>query len=92
MKQIIRKDLKDDIHVKMTHIGMEKLIGDMDRSSNRISFSMIISAILLSSAIMHGMGVGPKWNGMSVLGFTAFGFAFVMGIWLIISIIRSGRL
>ncbi|MBA4372877.1 MAG: hypothetical protein C0402_08425 [Thermodesulfovibrio sp.] len=92
MKQIIRKVLKDDIHVKMTHIGMEKLIGDMDRSSNRISFSMIISAILLSSAIMHGMGVGPTWNGMSVLGFASFGFAFIMGIWLIISIIRSGRL
>lgn len=92
MKQIIRKVLKDDIHIKMTHIGMEQLIRDMDRSSNRISFSMIISAILLSSAIMHGMGVGPTWNGMSVLGFTAFGFAFIMGIWLLISIIRSGRL
>jgi ubiquinone biosynthesis protein len=71
---------------------MEKLIRDMDRSSNRISFSMIISAILLSSAIMHGMGVGPKFLGMSVLGFASFGFALLMGIWLIISIIRSGRL
>ncbi len=92
MKQIIRKVLKDDIHIKMTHIGLDRLIRDMDRSSNRISFSMIISAILLSSAIMHGMGVGPTFHGMSVLGFTAFGFAFIMGIWLIISIIRSGRL
>ena len=92
MKEIIRKVLKDDIHVKMTHIGMEKLIRDMDRSSNRISFSMIISAILLSSAIMHGMGVGPTFHGMSILGFASFGFALLMGIWLIISIIRSGRL
>lgn len=92
MKQIIRKVLKDDIHIKMTHIGLEKLIRDMDRSSNRISFSMIISAILLSSAIMHGLGVGPTFHGMSVLGFASFGFAFIMGIWLIISIIRSGQL
>ncbi|TAN42917.1 MAG: AarF/ABC1/UbiB kinase family protein [Nitrospirae bacterium] len=92
MKQIIRKVLKDDLHVKMTHIGLEKLIRDMDRSSNRIAFSMIISAILLSSAIMHAMSVGPSFYGMSVLGFSAFGFAFIMGIWLIISIIRSGRL
>jgi len=92
MKQIIRKVLKDDIHVKMTHVGLDRLIRDMDRSSNRISFSMIISAILLSSAIMHAMNVGPTFHGMSVLGFTAFGFAFIMGIWLIISIIRSGQL
>ncbi len=92
MKQIIRKVLKDDIHLKMTHVGLEKLIRDMDRSSNRIAFSMIISAILLSSAIMHAMGVGPSIYGMSVLGFLTFGFAFILGIWLIVSIIRSGRL
>ena len=92
MKQIVRKLLRDDIHLKMTHTGLDKLIRDMDRSSNRIAFSMIISAMLLSSAIMHATGVGPKIYGMSVLGFLAFGIAFVLGIWLIISIIRSGRL
>jgi ubiquinone biosynthesis protein len=92
MKQIIQKVLKDDIHIKMTHIGLDRLIRDMDRSSNRISFAMIISAMLLSSAIMHSMGLGPKVHGMSVLGLSAFGSALVMGIWLLISIIRSGRL
>jgi len=92
MKQIIRKVLKDDIHVKMTHMGMEKFIRDMDRSSNRIAFSMIISAILLSSAIMHATGQGPKVYGVSVLGLSAFGFALFLGVWLLISIIRSGRL
>ena len=92
MRQIIQKLLRDDIHIKMTPIGLDKFIRDMDRSSNRIAFSMIISAILLSSAIMHATGVGPKIYGMSVLGFLAFGFAFLLGIWLIISIIRSGRL
>lgn len=92
MKQIVRKVLKDDLHFKMTHVGLDRFIRDMDRSSNRIAFSMIISAILLSSAIMHATGVGPKIYGMSVLGFMAFGVAFFLGIWLVISIIRSGRL
>lgn len=92
VKKIMRKLLKDDIHIKMTPIGLDKFIRDMDRSSNRIAFSMIISAILLSSAIMHASGVGPMIYGMSVLGFLVFGFAFLLGIWLIISIIRSGRL
>ncbi len=92
MKQIVRKVLRDDIHFKLTHVGLEKFIRDMDKSSNRISFSMIVSSILLSSAIMHATGVGPKIFGMSILGFLAFGFASLLGIWLIISIIRSGRL
>lgn len=92
MKQIIGKVLRDDIHLKMTHVGMERFIRDMDKSSNRISFSMIISAILLSSAIMHATGAGPAVLGFSLLGLSAFAFAFLLGIWLIISIIRSGRL
>lgn len=92
MRQIIHKVLKDDFHIKMTHIGLDRLIRDMDRSSNRITFGMIISAILLSSAIMHSTGAGPTFLGFSLLGMSAFFFALVLGVWLIISIIRSGRL
>ncbi|MEW6067994.1 MAG: AarF/ABC1/UbiB kinase family protein [Nitrospirota bacterium] len=92
MKQIIRKILKDDIHMKLTHIGLDKLIRDMDRSSNRIAFSMVISAIILSSAILHSAGAGPKIFDMSIFAILSFGFASLLGIWLIISIIRSGRL
>jgi ubiquinone biosynthesis protein len=92
VRQIIQKVLQDDIGIKMTHIGLDRFIKDMDRSSNRIAFSMIISAILLSSAIMHATGAGPSIFGMSLLGITAFGIAFILGVWLVISIIRSGRL
>lgn len=92
IKRIIRKVLRDDIHIKLTHIGLDRLITDMDRSSNRITFGMIISAILLGSAIMQSTGAGIQIFGMSVLGLLSFGLAFLMGIWLIISIIKSGRL
>lgn len=92
MKKIIRKVIQDDIHMKLTHLGLDHFIRDMDRSSNRISFAMIISAMIVSSAIMHATGVPPTIFGLSVLGFTAFGIAFFLGIWLLISIIRSGRL
>jgi ubiquinone biosynthesis protein len=92
LKQLMRKLISDEFHMKMTHIGLEKFILDMDRSTNRIAFSMIISSMLLSSAIMHASGVGPKIYGMSLFGFVAFGCAFLLGIWLLISIIRSGRL
>ncbi len=91
MKEIIKKILKDDIHVKMYHVNLQEFIRDMDRSSNRIAFAMVVSAMILSSAIMHAAGVGPTVFGFSILAITAFVFAFFMGVWLIISIIRSGR-
>jgi len=92
MKMIIQKILRDDLHLKMTHIGLERFITDMDRSSNRITFGLIIAAMLLSSAIMQSSGVGSRIFNMSVLGLISFFLAFLLGIWLIISIIRSGRL
>lgn len=92
MKQIIRKIIRDDIHLKLTHTGFDRFIRDMDKSSNRIAFSLVVSSILLSSAIMHAAGVGPKIFGISILGLSAFFFALLLGIWLIISIIKSGRL
>ena len=91
MKQIIKKILKDDIHVKMYHVNLPEFIKDIDRSSNRIAFAMVVSAMILSSAILHAVGVGPTIFGFSLLAISAFTFAFFMGIWLIISIIRSGR-
>jgi ubiquinone biosynthesis protein len=92
MKKLMRKVIRDDLHMKLSHTGLEKLIKDMDRSSNRISFSLVISSILISSAIFHATGVGPTIFGLSLLGLFAFGFASVLGVWLIISILRSGRM
>lgn len=92
IKRIIQKILKDDLHFKMTHVGLDRFITDMDRSSNRLSFSIIIGAILLSSAIMHATSVGPMVFGFSLPASLSFGLAFLLGIWLLISIIRSGRL
>ncbi|MCL4537274.1 MAG: AarF/UbiB family protein [Nitrospirae bacterium] len=92
MKQIIKKTLKDDIQIKMFHVNLPEFIKDMDRSSNRIAFALIVSAMLISSAIMHATKVPPIIFGISLFGISAFGFAFLLGIWLIISIIRSGRL
>lgn len=92
MTKLFKKILKDDIQVKMFHVNLPDLIKDMDKATNRIAFAMIVSAILLSSAIMHAAGVEPRILGFSFFGLISFGVAFLLGIWLIISIIRSGRL
>ncbi|MEJ2323395.1 MAG: AarF/ABC1/UbiB kinase family protein [Nitrospirota bacterium] len=90
-RKIINK-IRNDLHLKHSLTGLEKLIKDMDRSSNRIAFALVLSSIILSSAIMNALGTGPKIMGLSVLGILTFFGAVILGIWLLISIIRSGRL
>ncbi len=90
--KLVKKAIKNDIGVKMTLHGMDQLIRDMDRSSNRVAFAMVISAIILSSAVLFMSGKGPSFYGMPIFGFLGFGFASILGLWLVISIIRSGRM
>ncbi|VAX33918.1 Uncharacterized ABC1 family protein Rv0647c, partial [hydrothermal vent metagenome] len=44
---LMRKALKDDLHIKMTPLGLDRLIRDIDRSTNRLAFSIVIAAIIL---------------------------------------------
>ncbi|MBI5027023.1 MAG: AarF/ABC1/UbiB kinase family protein [Nitrospirae bacterium] len=92
MKVLMRKAMKDNLHLKITPIGFEKLIKDLDRSSNRIAFSVIVGAIIVGSSLLIQSGVGEKIFGLPAIGAIGFAIAFVLGIWLLISIIKSGRL
>ncbi len=76
----------------MTPIGLDRLIRDIDKSTNRIAFSIVVAAIILSSSILTLSGTGGRIFDIPLLGLTGFVIAFVMGLWLLISIIRSGRL
>ncbi|VAX32130.1 hypothetical protein MNBD_NITROSPIRAE02-217, partial [hydrothermal vent metagenome] len=89
---LMRKALKDDLHIKMTPLGLDRLIRDIDRSTNRLAFSIVIAAIILSSAILTLSDTGGRVFDIPLLGLAGFLMAFMLGLWLLYSIIRSGRL
>ena len=72
--------------------GLEKMLHTQDQTSNRISFAIIIAALILGSAIVINSKVPPMLFGVSVIGIAGFTAAAFMGIWLIVAIIRKGRL
>ena len=76
----------DNLRVQLDHRGLDRLIVEFDRSSNRIVIGVVTSAILLSTAIVLRSG-GSLW--INVPAFLLSGF---LGIWLIYGILRSGRL
>lgn len=92
LRLLFRKALRDELNFKITHIGLERLMRDLDRSTNRLSFSIIVAALILGSSILTLSSVGGKIFDMPLLGAIGFLMAFVLGLWLLISIIRSGRL
>ncbi|MBF0463785.1 MAG: AarF/ABC1/UbiB kinase family protein [Nitrospirae bacterium] len=91
LRVLIRKMINNEFIVKFNIIGVERLIRDFDRSTNRLSFSIVTASIIMSSAILTMSGIGAKVFDMPAIGTLGFIISFFLGIWLIISIIRSGR-
>jgi ubiquinone biosynthesis protein len=64
----------------------------VDKSSNRISFSFIVASIIIGSSLIIRTNAGPHLFGLPMLGLMGFAIAGVFGMWLLIAIIRSGKL
>jgi len=88
----LKRALKDELNFNVNLIGMQRLIKDIDRSSNRLAFSVIVAAIIIGSTMLIQSGPEGEAFGLPTIGMVGFFIAFVFGIWLLISIIRSGRL
>ncbi len=74
-------------------------INDLDKSMDRFSkmvnrmvFSMIISAMIVGSSLIIDYNGAPQFHGVSVIGLFGFFIAAILGVWLVISIIRSGNI
>jgi ubiquinone biosynthesis protein len=93
-REILRKVMRGRLQILFRHENLDRLITELDRSSNRIAFAMVVAATILGSAILLQARVGPSVPGTSLplLGMLGFVFAGVLGVWLTIAILRSGRL
>jgi ubiquinone biosynthesis protein len=69
------------------------LIKTIDKSSNRVSFSLIIAALLVASSLLVPQkGTILGLFDLQTIGVVGYILAALIGIWLIISILRGGRL
>ncbi len=83
----LRKLSHDDLKVQLEHRGLDKLITEFDRSSNRIVVGLVTAALIVASALIIRPGTSSSW--VTVPVFVLSGF---LGLWLIYGILRSGRL
>lgn len=92
IKEFINRVNRNKFKIDLEHRGLEKLITDLDKSSNRISFSMLIAALIIGSSLIMQTNKGPMLFGFPILGFLGYSIAGFLGLWLAIAILRSGRL
>jgi ubiquinone biosynthesis protein len=90
--QIIEKARDDRLQIQFVHKNLEHFVQEMDRSSNRLSFAIVIAALIVGSSFVVQRGGGPQLFGMPAIGVVGFVAAGLFGLWLAVGILRSGRL
>ncbi|NEP89583.1 MAG: AarF/ABC1/UbiB kinase family protein [Okeania sp. SIO2C2] len=72
----------------LTLKDIEPLTRSVNKSANRLSFSVVVGSLIIGAAIVTA---GSQSSQLSVLSEALFAVASFLGLWLIISILRSGR-
>jgi len=92
IKEFLNRLNRNKFKIDLEHRGLERLVNDLDRSSNRIAFAVVIGALIVGSSLIMQTNKGPLLFGFPMLGFLGYSIAGVLGLWLAIGILRSGRL
>jgi ubiquinone biosynthesis protein len=83
---ILSKFRQGKFQVRVQHEHLETLTKTLDKSSNRISFALIIAALLIGSSMLVAQ------QNLQEMGVVGYFIAAIFGLWLLISIIRGGKL
>ena len=92
IKEFVNRLNRNQFKIDLEHRGLEKLVTDLDRSSNRVSFAVVIGSLIVGSSLVLQIDKGPMIFGFPLLGLLGYSIAGFLGLWLAIGILRSGRL
>ncbi len=92
IRLLLRKAIGGELQVVFRHEGLDHLITELDRASNRLAFSVLVASLIIGSSLIIRAGGGRPIMGVNSFGLFGYVTAFVLGVWLLIAILRSGRL
>ncbi len=78
------------IGIKLKEVA--DIMQGIDRASNRLTFGIITAALIVGSSLVIQSRIGPFLFGYSFIGIVGFLGAGILGLGLLVSIIRRGRL
>jgi len=92
VREILRQARRGKIKIEFEHRGLESMLSTHDRISNRLAFAIVLAALIIGSSLIVLSGIPPKWHEIPVIGLAGFTVAGAMGFWLLITILRRGRM
>ncbi len=103
VNDILRQTAAGRQQIELRHTGLEEVRSRVEKGVNRLTVGIIIAASIIAGAMILNSGqkvmeltfsfLGPQTVSLTaILGIAGYAVATLLGIWLIVSILRSGRL
>ena len=92
LHQILDELRQGKLRIEFEHVHLERFIIMIDTASNRIAASLVIAALIIGSSIIMHTDRGPMFMQFPLLGIIGYVTAGMIGLWLLLSIVRSGKL
>ncbi len=89
--QIIEKIEAGELSFKFHLEKLEDLVNTLENASNRLTTGIITGAIIMGSSMIVTTGVGPFIFGLPALGVIGYLMSVVLGLWLVITILRTKK-
>ncbi len=90
--QLLNSILNGRSKIQLNVNNLDRSINELNRMINRIVFALIISSMIIGSSFILNSNIGPKFYDISIIGILGYLIAAFMGFWLLVSIIKSGKL
>lgn len=84
LDELLEQLESERLQIPFVHRGLDQLISELDRSSNRVTVGLVLAALIIASAMIF-----RNWQSLGLVGFLLSAF---LGFWLVLGILRSGRL
>jgi predicted unusual protein kinase regulating ubiquinone biosynthesis (AarF/ABC1/UbiB family) len=89
VEQLLDRVTSETLKWNLTLKDLDGVRITLDESANRLSFSILVGSLIMGAAVIS---VGAASNELHWLSNGLFATASFLGLWLIVSILRSGRL
>lgn len=90
--ELIDSILNGRAKIQLKFNKIDTSLNQLNKMVNRLSISLILCSMIISSSVILNSDIGPKIYTIPLLHIINFLFFIIIGIILIISIIKSGKL
>ncbi len=92
LRQLLRNARNGKLHMEIEVTSLKQFGDQVNHAANRLTLGVVTAALIVgSSIVMHassGPSAGTGWPTLGILGFIG---AVLGGVWILLSIWRSGR-